>query len=346
MARPLDVRERTDLTKNKRPVDAFRLVGYLAELALARSLVAGVGSLCAADLPNTIEMRLDKLGVRDMRTRHEDRLLAVRIAKFVRAQLVDHGINVVEAIVPDSTGEHDLIGDAVHRDYIRGQVSIELKCRRLWSEQGKEDTRAEQRRECVEECRWWKAAVTQNPGKWGGRAILLVNLEENQRLTSRCECKLMQGSWEAWWGWRSSSLAARPKAKAKATAAPPPPPPVAVAPRPKAKAVPKAMGKPRDQPFPALSYRREPPGAGNPLVATVQSLFNGTDPKRPIGNIGRSIGDVKRRRRDELGNWTPGGKHTDELFEAPRRSGLRPGSGRPEWVATQRVMRIIHAELP
>jgi hypothetical protein len=135
----------------------------------------------------------------------------------------------------------------------------------------------------------------QNPGKWGGRAILLVNLEENQRLTSRCECKLTQGSWEAWWGWRSSSLAARPKAKAKAAATPPPPSPVAVAPHPKAKAVPKAVGKPRDQPFPALSYRREPPGVRNPLVATVQCLFNATDPKRPIGNIGRSIGDVKRR---------------------------------------------------
>ena len=91
---------------------------------------------------------------------------------------------------------------------------------------------------------------------------------------------------------------------------------------------------------------REPPGVRNPLVGTVQRLFNGTDPKRPIGNIGRSIGDAKRRRGDELGNWTSGGRHTDELFEAPRRSGLRPGSGRPEWVATQRVMRIIHAELP
>ena len=198
MAPPLDVRSRTDLTKNQRPVDAFRLVGRLAEHALARSLVAGVGSLCAADLPNTIEMRLDKLGVRDMKTHHEDRVLAVRIARFVRAQLVDHGINVVEAIVPDSTGEHDLIGDAVHRDYIRGQVSIELKCRRLWSEQGKEDTRAAQRREFVEECRWWKAAVTQNPGKWGGRAILLVNLEENQRLTSRCECKLTNTQTNQW----------------------------------------------------------------------------------------------------------------------------------------------------
>ena len=65
-----------------------------------------------------------------------------------------------------------------------------------------------------------------------------------------------------------------------------------------------------------------------------------------LGNIGRSIGHVMRRRGDELGNWTPGGRHTDEVFEASRRSGLRPGSGRPEWVATQRVMRIIHAELP
>ena len=32
--------------------------------------------------------------------------------------------------------------------------------------------------------------------------------------------------------------------------------------------------------------------------------------------------------------------HSDELFEAARRSELRPGSGRLEWVATQRVMGV------
>ena len=155
----------------------------------------------------------------------------------------------------------------------------------------------------------------------------------------------MDGVWEAWWGWKSSHLAApsvAPVPKATLSA------PTAVSVRPKAKDSPKAHAtvEPRSHAFPALSYRREPPGQEHPMVARVQDLFNATSPKRSSSNIGRSIGVVKQRRLNELGTWTPGGKHTDELSEAPRRNGLRPGSRRPEWIATSRVTRIIHAEFP
>ena len=350
MPEPLDPRSRTDLRKNGRPVDGFRLAGRLAELAIKRSLVWALGALFAADLPATIDMRLDRLGVRQLKTHHEDRVLAVRIANYVREQLVDHGVNIREAIVADSGGEHDMIGDVVRRAYIQGKVSIELKCRRLWSEKGKEVAREKQREEDVSASKWWRKSLRDNPGKWGGRAILLVNLEENGRLTSRCECNLTQGSWEAWWGWKSSRLATELASRGRASNVVPVPKAKAAAAAgggalPRAKAAPKAKPKPRDQPFPALSFRREPPGAGNPLVGRVQDLFNATDPKRSSSNIGRSVGTVKRRRTEELGTWTPEATHTDELFEAPRRHGPRPGSGRPEWLATQRVMRIIHAEL-
>ena len=343
MPEPLDVRERTDLMKNKRRVDSFRLTGRLAELGIKRSLVWVIGTLCAVDLPGTIDMRLDRLGVRKLRTHHEDRQLAVRIAQYVRKELIDHGVNITDAIVGDSGGEHDMIGEAVCRPYIKGKVSIELKCRRLWSEAGKDVAREGQREEDVLACKWWNKAVRGNPEKWGGRAILLVTLEPNGRLTSRCEFKPTQGEWEVWWGWKSARLANdlvsrvrslnAPVAKAKA------------APKAVPKAAPKAKQKPRDQPFPILAYRREPPGQGNPLVAKVADLFDATDPKRSATNLGRSLGTVKRRRADELGTWTPNATHTDELFEVPRRHGLRPGSGRPEWVATQRIMRIIHAEI-
>ena len=100
-----------------------------------------------------------------------------------------------------------MIGDVVRRGHIQGLVSIELKCRRMWSEKGKDVAREKQREEDVLKARWWRTSMQNNPGKWGGRAILLVNLEETGRLTSRCEVHLTQGSWEVWWGWRSSRLA-------------------------------------------------------------------------------------------------------------------------------------------
>ena len=149
----------------------------------------------------------------------------------------------------------------------------------------------------------------------------------------------MDGAWEAWWGWKSSHLAApsvAPVPKATLSAS------TAVSVRPKANDFPKAHAtvEPRSHAFPALSYRREPPGQENPMGTRAQDLPNATSPQRSSSNIGRSIGVVKQRRLNELGTWTPGGKHTGKLSEAPRRNGLRPGSRRPEWIATSRVTRM------
>lgn len=163
--------------------------------------------MVAADLPAILDMRLDRLGVRQLQTHHHDRVLAVRIATYVREQLLDHGVNLQKAIVADAGGEHDMIGDVVRRGHIQGLVSIVLKCRRLWSEKGKDVAREKQREKDVLKARWWRTSMQNNPGKWGGRAILLLNLEETGRLTSRCEVHLTRGSWEVRWGWRSSRLA-------------------------------------------------------------------------------------------------------------------------------------------
>ena len=77
-------------------------------------------------------------------------------------------------------------------------------------------------------------------------------------------------------------------------------------------------------------------------VAPVGKLLEATG--RPQGNPGRDIAKVKRARAD-LGTDTPEGKHTDELFEAPRATGQKPRGGKQEWVATERVLKIIHAQL-
>ena len=66
--------------------------------------------------------------------------------------------------------------------------------------------------------------------------------------------------------------------------------------------------------------------------------------ERSTEHPGRDIRKVKRH-RDDMGIETPLGTHTDELFEAPRRNGCKPGTGRPEWVATERVLKILHAHL-
>ena len=40
-----------------------------------------------------------------------------------------------------------------------------------------------------------------------------------------------------------------------------------------------------------------------------------------------------------------GARLNDELFEAPRATGQQPRGGRDEWVATERVLKIIHSHL-
>ena len=125
------------LTKSGREIDGFRLSGFMVELGLKRSLKLGLGMFGAADLPPLVEMRIDGLGSRKLQTYEEDRILACRMVQFVRQQLIDHKVNVHGACVPDSGGEHDLIGDRLAGGApLRGLVSIEVKCRRLWSEAG------------------------------------------------------------------------------------------------------------------------------------------------------------------------------------------------------------------
>ena len=77
-------------------------------------------------------------------------------------------------------------------------------------------------------------------------------------------------------------------------------------------------------------------------MCAVSALLEKTE--RSTEHPGRDIKKVKCN-RDDMGFETPSGAHTDELFEAPRRGGNKPGTGRPEWVATERVLKILHAHL-
>ena len=322
--------------KGKKIVDSFRVTGRLAEVALKMSLQIGMAGVQSADLPATISMRLDRLGEREVQVHPGDRDLAIRIARHVRDKLMSARLNLQSAVVsePGTTGEHDGILDSM-RDDIRGAglVSLELKCRRLWSEAGKEAVRTALRAEEVLECKWWKQALENKPRKWRGRLILMVFVDGSNGITSRAELQPIDGDWLVLWGWRSARTAAeratgttnrsddRSEGRQSHTVVP-------------------ARARKRDLPFPAsaLTYRR----VGGVRVAPVGKLLEATG--RPLANPGRDIAKVKRARTD-LGTDTPGGKHTDELFEAPRATSQKPRGGREEWVGTERVLKIIHGHL-
>jgi hypothetical protein len=182
--------------------------------------------------------------------------------------------------------------------------------------------------------RSFQLEVSENkPTKWRGRLILMVFVDDSNGITSRAELKPIDGDWLVLWGWRSARTAAerttgatsRPGDRSEGQQS--------------NKAAP-ARARKRDLPFPAsaLPYRR----VEGVRVAPVSKLLEATG--RPLGNPGRDIAKVKRARTD-LGTDTPGGKHTDELFEAPRATRQKPGGGREEWVATERVLKILHGQL-
>ena len=332
---PLDPKVDT-FYKNKRLVDQFRVVGRVAELGVKSSL-KGLQGLRPHHLPATISMGVDHRGERDVQVHPEDREMAVRITRHVRARMGQANLSLQGAIVkePDSTGEHDMVVDRVaDGEGDPGLVSTEMKCRRLWSEAGKAKVRKALRREEVSECKWWQQALQKPRANWYGRMIILVFVDQSRAITSRAELKPANGSdWQAIWGWRSRRLDDEP-APRRAAASSPPTRAMAAAPKPKARAVPL---RGRDLPFPTLAFRTEQ----GRRVAPVNELL--TQTKRAAGHPGRSAKAVKWARTD-LGTDTPQGLHTDELFEAPRKSGKR--GGRPEWVGTARVLRLLHAELP
>ena len=201
---PLDpkeyIRRGCPLKKDGIVVDGFRVVGRVVELAVKLSLRTGSGGLREHRLPQTITMTLDRRGAQSVQVHPEDRALAVKVARHVRLQLMRNGLNLSDAIVKemDTSGEHDCIADMVKDDSECdevGRLSIEIKCRRLWSEQGKSHVRKALRKEEVEECRWWQRALSKRGADWAGRAILLVCVDQSGHVSSKAEWKPVQAGW-------------------------------------------------------------------------------------------------------------------------------------------------------
>ena len=128
-------------------------------------------------------MTLDRRGDCDVQVHEKDRELAIRIMVFVRGILASRKINVTDAIVNEAStsGTHDMIGtfSSSQSTLDLGRLSVELKCRRLGSENGWISTRKDLRKEAVENCDWWQVATQKNNHPWCGRAIRLVGCKQS-----------------------------------------------------------------------------------------------------------------------------------------------------------------------
>jgi len=168
--------------------------------------------------------------------------------------MMHNGLNLSDAIVKEmgTSGEHDGVADLVENeaecDEV-GQVSVEIKCQRLCSEQGKTNVRKVLRKEEVEECICWQRALGKRGAEWVGRPILLVCIDQSGNVSSKAEWKPVQAGWRVLWGWNSVHIDP-PRVNLVRHAAPK----TAVAP--KAVPAPKARSSPKSKPFPTYQYRK------------------------------------------------------------------------------------------
>ena len=158
-------------------VNSFCMTGFAAETACKVSRQVGCSTLEARHLPTALELTLDGRGKRLVLLHDENRALGVKVAKHVRSSLHGFGLEMVDAQVEvrkgnRKIGEHDLVMELVAESAgVAGFFSVELKCRRIWSEAGRVVVREALRKECCSECAWWLAEKRQQ--HWAGRIIVL-----------------------------------------------------------------------------------------------------------------------------------------------------------------------------
>ena len=176
------------LTARGRAVDSFCMTGFAAEAALKKSRVVGLSALKPQDLHGEIEVQLDHRGWRRVMVHDENRRVAVAVARQVRADLHRCGFEMVAPCVgvtdarSRAVGEHDLVveivttpdGKATDGECPSGFLSVELRCRRVWSEAGREKLRV-----CSAGSAWMSAH--------GGR-----------RLPQPTRSSIGRGAWLSW----------------------------------------------------------------------------------------------------------------------------------------------------
>ena len=355
---PLDYH--TDSLKAQgRDVDSFCVSGLLAEDALVASLQHGPVALAEKHLGQEVVVNLDRRGRCPVKVLDENRRLAVRVAKTVRADLHKHGLELKRAKVPvrgpggRRLGDHDMIAQVVMNSDLSlpdertpsGLLSGELRCRRLWSESGRNVFRTASHKEADLELPWWqnclRADASANP-KWSGRFIVLCCVDQAcNNIATYCDVRLREhDQYKGLWGWRGSGRMLTGASASVPRALPPPPMPAAKA-QAKAKAKAQAKASPRRRTWEDFnadlqrmsSYRLElpPDGARRVRVAPCQLVTDFFGKSRP--HVYEHVQRSKRRH-----SWPE-----QECFKAPR---LPPKKGgKPEHVAVERCLRQLFADL-
>ena len=352
---PLDYKTAA-LKAGGRDVDSFCISGFLAEDALVASLEHGVAALAERHLGEDVVVNLDGKGRCAVRVFDENRRLAVSIAKRVRADLHKHGLELKRAKVEVASpggrrlGDHDMIAQVVTNSDLSlpdertpaGLLSGELRCRRLWSESGRNAFRAASQKEADFELPWWQKLLTADEaGVWGGRFIILCCFDQAcENLTTYADARLRgQDHYKGLWGWRGSGrmlvgTKLRPIAAAPAPLVPVGGPRLASAKASASSAAPLARA-PLRQRRPWVEVERELSSSlrsqGRLRVAPVLGLFRAM--KRNVKRSTDKINELKQRHA-----WTD-----QMIFKAPRVSAK--AGGKPEWVATMAVLRQIHESL-
>ena len=350
------------LMANGREVDSFRISGFLAEDALVASLHEGVVALAEKHLGEEVMVNLDSRGRCAVKAFDENRRLAVEIARRVRTDLHFHGLELRQAKgeVANSQGrrlgDHDMVARVVMNSDLtipddrtpKGLLSGELRCRRLWSDSGRNLFRSQSWQESDFELRWWQDLLKADAiGKWGGRFIVLCCFDRSGAdMRTYCDVRLRgQDSYRGLWGWPRSG---RMLAGAGPRALPAPPLPAPRAPvvaraKSQAKAQAKAPAAPLGRKTWAAFhselerkglYRLEKPPAESARrvrVASCQLVVEACGKSKK--HVGEKVLPAKRRH-----GW--GDK---ECVKAPR-PGKKKG-GDQEHVAVERCLQQLFEDL-
>ena len=168
------------LMSNGLEVTALTVVGKLVEIMFVISRSAGInfGGVAEKDLPDCVSLTLDgRRGEHEVQCYEADRALAIRVGRLIRSKLQSCMLEVVHACVEvrargKRVGEHDLICEVVGgrgSEQIRQYLSVEIKLRMLYSDEGLLKVRKNHRKELCDDLAWWPA----EKDKYCGRLILL-----------------------------------------------------------------------------------------------------------------------------------------------------------------------------
>ena len=250
---------RPKLKNNGLEVNRLTVVGLLVEKApkICRSKRVGASALSAEHLPDVLCMSIDGMrGNQEIRCFADDKALAVSVSRAVRTKMHSLGLEMVEALVEVKmggrrVGDHDMVYEIVDCcAALSGYLSVELKCRHLYSEVGKRETRLTLQQECCDSLPWW---LEQEKQKYVGRAIVMAIFPEKDgdAFSLYADIRLnSETKWRGLFGWphslhnvapplqlppapREAQAKAQPKAQAKA--------------QPKVRALPKAQSQAQAQ---------------------------------------------------------------------------------------------------